>query len=102
MLLSRNFSDVAQEINTTFRKGTDVHAELRRVVGRHGGCQVAGSDDVLDFRMAFRKVSNEVHFFPAVFFLALDARKPKTFERIAVHKVEGSIFIEKNILTGFS
>lgn len=102
LLLPRDPPDVAQEIGTALRQRADVHAELSGLIGRQGGGQVAGGHDVLDLGMSLRKVGNEVHFFPAVFFLAFDPRKAKTFEGRALHEVEGSICVGRDVLAGLS
>lgn len=42
----------------------------------------------------------EVHFFPAVFFLAVDTRKSETLEGVPKHEIEGSIYLNDDVLAG--
>ena len=41
--------------------------------------------------MAFGKVSNEVHFFPAVLLFGCDSGKAELLQRFAFHEVDDAI-----------
>jgi hypothetical protein len=67
---------------------------------KKGGGEVAWCHYISDFRVAFWEVCHEIHLFPAVLLLAIDAGKSESLERAAMHEVEAAIWIKSDVLSG--